>query len=728
MPIAMSGRTRRKWIVPLLVLVLAIAGAAVWFLRPPGATRPPIRNVVIISIDTCRADYLGCYNPDRPLTPNIDKVAREGILFENVISPVPLTLPAHSSMMTGTIPPTHGVQANGTFRLSPANLTLAEILSANGFATGAVVSTFVLDSQFGLDQGFDTYHDEFETTGNKSSDAALHAERGGGETTRIAVDWLDRNKDSKFFLFLHYYDPHEEYEPPEPYASRYADNPYAGEIAYTDELIGRFLDRLKALGLDESTLVIVTSDHGEMLGEHGEETHQFFIYQSAIRVPLIFRLPGGTAPVRVAEPAGLIDIVPTVCGLLGLKRPANVQGVDLSAAFEEGGAALSDRALYCESFVPTTLGANPLRAVVERRYKFIQTTRAELYDIIEDPGESVNLVLEKSRLARDLQDRLRRILKDSLLVGGDAGLGLSAQDRARLASLGYVGGTMEPRLEFDPGRDDPKDVIGFHEDYLKATALIRAGEYDAARTQLEALQAQRPDYQIVYGKLGEVAVAQGRLDDAVTHFERALELNPQDTNSHAQLAVVLTTQGKLEPAMEHAKIALKNDPNCITALIVAGDILNAQHNFDEAEAYYEGVLKVDPRNTDGLSRLGSLLQKQNRHARAVELYRKSLEILPDQAEIMNNLSWIASTSSNAALRNPAKALKLAQQACSMTGFETAPHLDTLAAAYAATGDFKKAVEWQEKAIELAVAAGRTGPAQQWKRQLEIYRQGRPLVP
>ena len=724
----MIDRTRRKWIAPLLVLVLAIAGATVWFLRPAGTSPMPIRNVVIISIDTCRADYLGCYNPDRPLTPNIDKVAREGILFENVISPVPLTLPAHSSMMTGTIPPTHGVMGNGDYRLTPPNLTLAEILGANGFTTGAFVSTFVLDSQFGLDQGFDTYDDAFETPSKEASVGGHGAERRADATTRVALDWLDENKASDFFLFLHYYDPHDAYEPPEPYASRHAANPYAGEIAYTDEWIGRFLDRLKALGLDESTLVIVTADHGEMLGEHGEETHQFFIYQSAIRVPLIFRLPGGTAPVRVAEPAGLIDIVPTVCGLLGLERPANVQGVDLSAAFEEGGAALSDRALYCESFTPATLGANPLRGVVERRYKFIQTTRPELYDIIEDPGESVNLVEEKSRLARDLQDRLRRILMDSLLVGGDVGLGLSAEARARLVSLGYVGGTTEPRLEFDPALDDPKDVIDFHEGYLKATALILAGEYDVARPQLEALQAQRPDYQVVYRRLGDVAVAQGRLDDAVIAFERALELNPQDTGSHGQIAVVLTIQGKLEPAMEHAKIALKSDPNYINALVVAGDILNARRNFDEAEAYYERALKVNARNTAVLIRLGTLLQKQNRHVRAVELYRKSLEILPDQADIVNNLAWIAATSPNAAVRNPAMALKLAQQACSMTGFEMAPYLDTLAVAYAATGDFKKAVEWQEKAIELAVNAGRTGHVQQWKHQLEIFRQGRPLVP
>ena len=282
---------------PVILLFLVLSGLlGVWCLHGPyvraGNITGDITNVLLISIDTCRADHLSCYGYKSKTTPNIDALAAEGILFENVITTNPQTLPAHSSMLTGTISPYHGVHDNNGYHLEQSNVSLAEILKDAGFTTGGIISATVLNSQLGIAQGFDTYHERFE----KYLQGNIAVQRRGGETTAVALDWLEKNKDKKFFLFLHYFDPHLAYQPPEPFASQFAQNLYAGEIAYTDYCIGQVLGKLKKLDLYDSTLIIITSDHGEMLGEHAEQTHGYFIYQSAIRVPLFSNYQGKTSP------------------------------------------------------------------------------------------------------------------------------------------------------------------------------------------------------------------------------------------------------------------------------------------------------------------------------------------------------------------------------------------------------------------------------------------------
>jgi arylsulfatase A-like enzyme len=317
-----------------IILLLAIIVVAVIVIHSGQSNRTwqeEIENIVLISIDTCRADYLSCYGYERKTTPNIDSVAEGSILFENVITPIPQTLPAHCSMLTGTTPLYHGIHDNLGYQLGPSNITLAEILSENGYKTGAVIGSFVLDSQFGLKQGFDSYSDHFEdevTTGR-------FIERKAEEVSRFGIEWLQKNYNENFFLFLHYYDPHFRYEPPEPFASSFEDNLYAGEVAYTDHCIGQVIQKLKKLGVYDSTLLIITSDHGEMLGEHGEIEHGYFIYQSAIKVPLIIKLAGQNKPQKISHLASLNDIVPTICGLLGIQPPSCIQGKDLSVNFTE---------------------------------------------------------------------------------------------------------------------------------------------------------------------------------------------------------------------------------------------------------------------------------------------------------------------------------------------------------------------------------------------------------
>jgi len=314
--------------IVILVGLFVVLGIGIW-LYTSYLSSKKVRHIILISIDTCRADCLSCYGCQQKTTPNIDKLARQSVLFENVISAVPVTLPSHSTMLTGTIPHYHGAHTNNNYRLGEFNVTLAEMLQEKGYKTAAVIAAFVLDARFGLSQGFDSYNDRF--LGKREPGFVL--ERRAAETSKLAINWLAEHANEDFFLFLHYFDPHAEYIPPEPFASNFRENPYLGEIAYTDYCIGKVIDKLKSLGIYDSALLIVTSDHGESFGEHGEYTHGYFIYNTTIRVPLIFKLPGTNNAKRVKDIVGLIDVTPTILSQLGIAGPSHIQGKDLSDYF-----------------------------------------------------------------------------------------------------------------------------------------------------------------------------------------------------------------------------------------------------------------------------------------------------------------------------------------------------------------------------------------------------------
>ncbi len=306
-------------------------------------------------------------------------------------------------------------------------------------------------------------------------------ERVGGPTTQLALEWLDRHQADRGFLFLHYYDPHEPYVSPEPFASRFKEQPYAGEVAYVDDCIGQVIGKLKELGLYDSTLLIITGDHGEMLGEHFETYHGYFIYQSAIRVPLIIRVPDQQVGKRVSDLVGLVDITPTICSLLEVDRPPVVHGEDLSPHLLDGTVSAPPRSIFCESFAPTMFDANPLLGLVTEQWKFIQTTRPELYELPADPGETKNLADHDPGQVESLQRKLQQTLLEQSRQLAESNLQLDEPTRRRLESLGYVGGgtkTKASRVDYaqDPHRDDPKDLIGFYNSYLWLSLFQRAGE------------------------------------------------------------------------------------------------------------------------------------------------------------------------------------------------------------------------------------------------------------
>lgn len=847
----------------LLLFVLVII-LAIRYSRRSGYHQKAIRNILLISIDTCRADYLSCYGYKRKTTPNIDKLANNGFLFKNVISPIPMTLPAHSSIFTGTIPPYHGVHDNLNHHLGPANVTLAEKLKENGFTTGAVISAFVLDSWFGMDQGFDTYNDSFKNPLEGNS----FEQRAGGETTQFAIEWLNDNKDERFFLFLHYFDPHSNYEPPEPFASKFGDNSYAGlyagEIAFADHCIGQVVTELKRLGLYDSTLIIVTGDHGEMLGDHGEDTHAYFIYQPAIKVPLIFKFPGQNKKKTIKAQVGLIDIAPTLYSILGIEKPAEVQGTDLSVYFKENEPPKQERYYFCESLEPTKYKLNSLLGVVTDRFKYIQTTRPELYDLARDPGEKTNLAEKLPQQARILKDKLKHILELSIRKEElDSSIEISAEARRKLESLGYVSGTVDKAFDFDQTKEDPKDFIKIRNLSTMCGGLIAQNRLNEAREAAKKILLLKSDSYAGHIDLAEIAKKEknypeaimhlknalkfdpdnfhghnnlamlydsvGKLDESITHFRRAVQIVPHFAEVHSNLAVILRKLDRLDEAVEHCRKALQIDPDNFEAHNNMGNILQAQGKLEEALSHYQHALQIKPgyalahhnlgnllraqdKFDDGIDHYHSALQADSKFAQiyahlgkkllsensadeAIVLFRLVLDVQPGSAEIyydlakayqsqgkleeavanfnealrrkphwarahyklgsicfrqrnfdqaavhykeslklepnsfgvLNDLAWISAAYKDTKHYNPTEAVKYAQKACELTDYQRPELLDTLAVAYGAAGDYTKAIETAEKAIQLAVSAGKEELAGEIQKHLELYKAHRPYL-
>ena len=622
----------------LFVLVLmVVAGGVGWFLL---RARQPIRNVLLISIDTCRADHLSCYGFSRKTTPNIDAIAREGILFKNALTPIPLTLPAHSSMLTGTYPPYHKVHDNLNHKLGESNLTLAEILGKHGYTTGAIVSTFVLDAQFGVGQGFDSYNDRFEQPIGPREDK----ERRGEEASRFACSYLEEHRDEPFFLFLHYFDPHTDYEPPEPFASEYSEDLYAGEIAYTDHCIAQVIDRLKSLDLYDSTLIIIVGDHGEGLGEHGEAEHGYYIYESMIKVPFIIRPPGYRKPKKIDDVVNLVDVVPTILGYLGIDIPTHVQGKDLSVYSRRKPPSDPKRYVYIESLVPTKYGCNPLLGVVTERWKYIDTTRPELYDLHQRPLEVNNLVEKEAKLARFMQGQLQEMIAE--LTGAeltDSRLVIDEETKRRFESLGYVGtAAVNATLELNQEKPDPKDLILYHEDRQKVTYLIYHGRFDEAKAICEKMLAEWSEMPNTYFLLGRVTFEKGELAESIAHNSKYLALISQTDVQHPE------------------SLVFNPDTHAFMAHNLLGAAYYQLEQYDKAVEHYTAILAVQSEHPDTHSNLAAAFFNLGKIDQAIKHWTKALWLRPDLPEVHNNLAgaFYKQGKTDEAIKHWTKALRL----------------------------------------------------------------------
>jgi len=603
-------------------------------------------NVVLITLDTLRADHLGAYGSTDVRTPNLDQLAREGVVFEQAMTSAPLTLPAHSSILTGQFPPRHGVRDNGGFFLGPEQVTMAEVLSNQGFKTGATVAAFVLDSKWGLDQGFATYQDDFDLTNVKAMSLAS-VKRPGNEVVDLALKWMEGVADQRFFSWLHLYDPHAPYESPEPYRSEYRGHPYRGAIAFTDAQVGRVLTFLKDRGIADRTIVIISGDHGEGLGEHGEETHGFFVYESSMHVPLIVRAPfSNTAGRRVARPVRTVDILPTVLDLLHIPAPEAIAGVSLTPLLA-GASEMTDVSMegYAEAMYPLHhYGWSELTAMRSDRYKLIDAPRPELYDLERDPRELTN-IFEERRSVGDAMLRTLRAQKTTMAAGAPAppkNEDVDPETRARLAALGYVGSFVATSDGPASDRADPKDKIGLFNLMTTARDVAKGGDAGAdAIAMLQRVVKEDPNVIDAWFMLGNEYFKAGKFPEAVTQFSRALELKPDYDLAIINMANAYRRMGKDDAALAGYEHYVLIDPKNAFVRYQIGEIYLDQRQFDRAEPEFAEALAIDPKLASALVAQGVIAFERGQLPQAEQRLKEALALKADVRLAHFNLALIA---------------------------------------------------------------------------------------
>ena len=587
-------------------------------------------NVVIITIDTLRPDHLGCYGYKQIRTPNIDALAADGVRFERAYTPVPVTLPAHTAIFTGTYPPLSGMHDFSGNKLSSNQPTLASALKQKGYVTGAVIGSAVLDSRFGLNNGFDFYYDHFDF--NRLQESNLdEMERPGNVVADIALDWLAKNYKTNFLLWMHLYDPHYPYRPPAPYKDQYKDRPYDGEIAFADAQVGRLIAFLKAKDLYRNTIIILTGDHGESLGEHGERTHGFFVYNATLHVPVIIHLSQPTSSVKnISRVVSLVDLMPTVLQTLKVDLPAQVQGRSLlplmTAKTEE-----ESRSIYAETFLPRLhFNWSELRSVETEKYQFIEAPKPELYDLSQDPGETQNLYAKKKAVAEELQARLTAMLRQyssNQQLAEKTGLDPALMER--LKSLGYAGFSGGGNLTTAASSlSDPKDRIEVYGLISDAIAESQHGEYRSSIEKLTtALKTESSSVPVHY-LLGLNYYRLHEFSKAAEEFQRVLQISPDYELAVFQLGLSYGSNGDFDQAIAMLKRALQLDGTNFSAAYNLGAAYLKKQMVLEAVNAFRQSTSINPEYAAGHRALGELLLYQGQIDESLAELRRSAELNP----------------------------------------------------------------------------------------------------
>ncbi|MBU4267257.1 MAG: tetratricopeptide repeat protein [Acidobacteria bacterium] len=623
----------RKMFFLLLVIVLIIA-FFIFYRRPQEVKRDPQSNVLLITLDTTRADRLGCSGYTPAQTPNLDRLAAAGVSCEAAYSPVPLTLPAHCTMLSGLYPPAHKVRNNGSYFLPEPVLTLAEMLGQNGYQTSAFVSSFVLDSRFGLGQGFTVFNDEFAGGGVKT----YKSERDAAAVFAAFSRWFTGRGAGKFFSWVHFFDPHAPYAPPEPFRSAFSDNPYDGEIAYMDHYIGAILDLLKEKHLMEDTLVVIAGDHGEAFGEHGETGHQVFCYEENLRVPLIFhalkRLPKN---MRLKRKVGLTDVMPTILDFLQIPVPAALQGRSLLPAMQKMDTAEPD--LYLESFFAhEAFNCAPIQGIIQKNYKYLDLPKPELYDLLQDPGERKNLVSGSAVLGQKMKTSLNELTRR---LGGSNMQGqrrMTDAEKNTLASLGYI--TSAPAAQSAGPLPDPKDKIAGWQVFNRGAEQAANGQTGAAAASLLQAIELIPDYAGSYTILANVYFKNGQGDKALALFRDALIRIPTDATLKTEYAGLLIKMNRLDQGMTQLQELTKTDLVDKKAFVYSqmGSIAETQGKSPQAITYYRQAHENEPDNDGYARKLAYLLHRTNRFAEALAIYRSLEQKQPDDIQLIRDMA------------------------------------------------------------------------------------------
>jgi arylsulfatase A-like enzyme/Tfp pilus assembly protein PilF len=675
----MSARKRTTALIAAGVLLAAAAAAYFLFLSgsPSFARLRQGRdfNVIVITLDTTRADHLPSYGCRDLATPTLDAFAARGVRFEKCFAQTPLTLPSHTTLFTGTLPLFHGIRDNGGFFVPEKLKTMAELFKDKGYETGAFIAAYVLDSKWGLNQGFDTYFDKFDLGKFKRISLGT-VQRPANEILDAALPWLESRKDKRFFAWLHLYDPHSPYEPPPPYDKLYAAHPYLGEIAFADSQIQRLWQFLDSNGLLEKTFIVFAGDHGESLGEHEEQSHGFFIYQASIHVPLIIVTPfpevqGVVSP----EVATLSDVLPTVCDMAGLTVPSEVQGKSLLPAFF--GRRRKDTPLaYSETYYPRFhFGWSDLKCVQDDRYKLILAPVPELYDVVADPREEKNLVYLEKKAYERLNAGAEALIAGASRNAYETDYSkVDEETREKLSALGYIGSFTDPAKLAGKKLANPKEKIGVFNQLSQAREMGMNGKAEEAIRIIKGIIASDPDIVDAYFSVGNVLFQERRYEEAIGYFTQVLGRKPDD--SFAAINIALSYEGmekydeaerfllgyiakgfvdaqfyfmlgnmnfiqkKYDQAIPYFEKCLSSNADSAGSYNMLAAVYIVKDDLERAEQNLSQALRINPRLSTVHYNWAQVAEKRGRLAEAEAEYLKELEISPRHFRSMYNLSRV----------------------------------------------------------------------------------------
>jgi len=623
----LSRPLRFTFIIFLVALGTALAAVGGW--RYARASAPLSGPIVVISIDTLRADHLPAYGYTLVKTPAIDALAADGVVFERAYSHAPQTLPAHASLLSGRLPFEHGVRDNIGFAVKPGERLLPQLLHDRGYTTAGIVSAYVLRKETGINQGFDLFDDEMPPASPELTIGQV--QRDGAASESIAERWLGTAGSSRAFLFLHLYEPHKPYSPPERFAE-YA--PYDGEIAYSDEIVGRLIRYLKSHQLYDRSTIILLSDHGEGLGDHGEQEHGLFVYDEAIHIPLIVKQEGNAgAGRRVTDLVQHIDLVPTILDLVKAPVPGNLHGRSLKPVLE-GTGRLPEPTVYSEAlYARYHFGWSELMAITDDRYRYINAPREELYDLQRDADERHNIADERPQARQALKTALDRLAAGATIPGPTE---VSAEARERLQALGYVGA--QSQVSSAPGTTlaDPKDKREILERYRTAVDLAGGRKWPQAIALLQQILRDEPEMADVWNQLATFALRVDRYDQALDAYKHLIALKPSEPTPYIGAAAALLKLRKLDDASAHAVLAAQVAPardrrSQASAHELLAKIALARHDIAAAQEHAELAQKADPTLPMPLYIRGRLLYDQGNYADALPLFEQALAELKKSA-------------------------------------------------------------------------------------------------
>lgn len=653
-------------------------------------------NILLVTIDTLRADYLSCYGGSRVQTPNIDRLASEGVLFAKAFAHNVVTLPSHVNILTGTYPTYHGVRDNAGFRLSEDALLISEILKQEGYNTAAVIGAFPLDDRFGLDQGFDLYDDFYGDTAH--SHDMFFVERPADKVVDIALEWVNKQGDSPWFCWVHLFDPHSPYDPPEVFKEKYPDDHYGGEAAFVDQQLGRLFDALGGGAVIDEPVIIITSDHGESLGEHGELTHGVFAYNSTLHIPFIIHQSRFFAEAKIIrETVGHIDILPTILDILDLKIPEVVQGRSLLPLIENP-SRWKPADCYFESLSPN-LNRNwaPLHGFMRRNLKYISLPVPELYDLDKDFSEKKNLAEDEIPIIKELKHDL-----DTFIGKVEHTLSerkpIDRETKNRLRSLGYISGTADSsRKKVYSVEDDPKNLIDLDRKMQDGSMAFQRADVERAIELFEDILRERPDYGVIYDNLSHIYRESGQVGRSIQLLEKAAELGVADASLMSKLAIYYQEAGRLEEAKTLLEGLVRAVPDDVEILNYLGVSYWKLGNYERAEEVFQKAITLDRGYSRLYSNLASVHLSQKDFPQAEKRLKEALSYDPDLASAHNGMGVVlgARNELTEAANHWEKAVELDK-----TQFDA---LYNLCIALVKLNRFQKAKEYTERFIASAPA-------------------------